>query len=227
MQALIFDFDGVVMDSEPIHYEAFRQTVAPMGIDFSWEAYCAEYLGFDDREGFAAILSGAGRDPVAADIPGLIATKTKIVQHLLATATDAIPGTVEMLIAANDAGIPVAICSGALRVEVEVACEALGILPRIRTIVGADDVTRSKPDPESYRLTLVRLGEAIGRDLDPAQCVAIEDSPVGLQSAIGAGLNTCALATSYAPAELAIANRVVGNLTELTLDELAALAGNQ
>ncbi len=225
MQALIFDFDGVVMDSEPIHYEAFRQTVAPMGVDFSWEAYCADYLGFDDREGFAAILSDAGRAPATYDLTELIATKTKIVQHLLATAADAIPGTVEMLVAANNAGIPVAICSGALRVEVEVACEALGILPRIRTIVGADDVTKSKPDPESYQLALTRLSEVLGRELDPAACVAIEDSPIGLQSAIGAGLVTCALATSYDPAELTIATRVVANLTEITLDELAALAG--
>lgn len=224
MQALIFDFDGVVMDSEPIHYEAFRQTVAPLGVDFSWEAYCADYLGFDDREGFVAILSDAGRTPDTYDLADLIAAKTQIVQHLLATSTDAIPGTVEMLRAANDAGIPVAICSGALRIEVEVACEALGILDRVRLIVGADDVERSKPDPESYRLALSRLGEVLGQSLNPAACVAIEDSPVGLQSAIGAGLRTCALATSYAPAELAIADRVAGNLTEITLDELTALA---
>jgi beta-phosphoglucomutase len=224
MQALIFDFDGVVMDSEPIHYEAFRQAVAPMGVDFSWDTYCADYLGFDDREGFAAILSDAGRGPDTYDLSELIATKTKIVQHLLATATDAIPGTVEMLVAADDAGIPVAICSGALRVEVEVACEALGILPRIRTIVGADDVAQSKPDPESYHLALARLSEILGHELDSAACVAIEDSPVGLQSAIGAGLATCALATSYPADKLDIATRIVANLTELSLDELAALA---
>ncbi|MBT3278059.1 MAG: HAD family phosphatase [Phycisphaerales bacterium] len=225
MQALIFDFDGVVMDSEPIHFEAFRQSIAPLGVDFSWDTYCADYLGFDDREGFAAILTDAGVDLATVSIPELIEAKTQIVQHLLATATETIPGTVEMLVAASDAGIPVAICSGALRIEVEVACRALEILPRVRTIVGADDVEKSKPDPESYRLAIARLSEILGSDLDPAQCVAIEDSPVGLQSAIGAGMKTCALATSYAKDELTMADRVVANLTELTLDDLSALSG--
>jgi HAD superfamily hydrolase (TIGR01509 family) len=192
-QAVIFDFDGVLVDSEPAHYRAFQAVLGPLGLGYDWDTYLAHYMGFDDRDGFREALRAAGRPvPEGEDLEALIRAKTEAFEAEMRAGLTPIPGAAACV--HRLAGYPRAVCSGALRSEIEPTLAALGIEEAMLTVVAADDVARSKPDPESYDLARRRLGEAVGRDLDPAACVAIEDTPTGVASARSAGLCVVGLA---------------------------------
>ncbi|MCD4824509.1 MAG: HAD family phosphatase [Phycisphaerae bacterium] len=225
MDALIFDFDGVIADSEPIHYLGFADVLAEMGIELAKKEYVEKYLGFDDHDGFRAIMSDRGLPCTEEQLAQWTAAKTRVVQQHLGNSVQPIPGTLEMIRAAAAANMPLAIYSGSLRKEVELATKALGVWDCFAVIVAAEDVENGKPHPEGYRKACKQLGQACNRQLDPAGCVVCEDSPVGTASAKAAGMNVCALATSYHHGELAAADRVVDNLSGMTLADLEALAG--
>jgi len=209
---MIFDFDGVVVDSEPIHLLAFQRVLAREGLEMTRKDYYGRYLGFDDHDCFAAVAADKGRHFSETQIAEMTRNKTEIVQKAIKESIKPLPGAVALLRAADAAGIPVAICSGALRAEIELAAEKVGVLPHILTIVAAEDVPRGKPDPAGYKLTLQRLGEAIGRPVAPGRCLAIEDSPAGVEAAAAAGMKTLAVTNSYPRAALSAADCVVESL---------------
>lgn len=223
MDALIFDFDGVVVDSEPIHLMGFQRVLAGAGLTLTEKDYYEKYLGYDDHD---AILI-AGRDQgVAFDearIAELTAAKSRIVQQAFAESIPALPGAVELIAAAHQACIPVGVCSGALREEVELAATTVGVRGHFLDIVAAKDVRRGKPDPEGYVLALERLRAATGRTIRSQKSLAVEDSPAGIAAARGAGMKVLAVATSYRPDQLRQADRTVRRLSEVTLPELEAL----
>ena len=222
MDALIFDLDGVLVDSEPLHLRTFQQVLACEKLTLTEQAYFDCYLGYDDRDAFAAVARDNGREFSPEDITRLIAKKTALLKKLLADITP-MPGAVELVRQAADADVPMAVCSGALREEVELACRAIGLLDCFRTVVSADQVGRSKPDPESYRLSLQRLTESTGKPLDAAKVVAVEDTPAGIESARGAGMKTLAVTNSYPADALAAADRIVTSLADVALADLEAL----
>ena len=223
MDALIFDYDGVVLDSEPYHYEGFQQILKQFDITIPADIYADRYLGLTDFEGFRKIFNDYNRTDQLDNIEDLVQKKTAIVQNLIRNHATAIPGTVELVKSAVDSKIPIAICSGALRDEVKIGAETLGILEHFPVIVSAEDVSQGKTDPEGYIKTCRLLSEKVGKKISPNRCVVCEDSPAGTAAANSAGMRVCGLATSYAKHELPLADIVVENLSEISISQLARL----
>lgn len=211
------------MDSEPIHLMAFRRVLKGVGVELTREAYYGKYLGYDDHDCFAAAMRDNGLTCSETQIAEMTATKTVIVQQEFAESILPLDGAVALIRDADDAGVPVAVCSGALRGEIELASKSIGVLESFASIVAAEDVEHGKPHPEGYQLALSRLIEATGRDLKARRCVAIDDSPAGIEAAKAAGLQVLAVTSSYPPTRLQAADRVVGSLIGVdisVLDEL-------
>jgi beta-phosphoglucomutase len=224
MDAVVFDFDGVIVDSEPVHWAGFARVLRAHGIELSWDGYRERYLGYDDRDCFLAVGRDHGLAFAHVQLAAMTAAKTEVVREVLASSVQALPGAVELIASLHAAGVPLAICSGALRPEIEIAAGRVGVLDRFRTVVAAEDVPRGKPDPSGYTLALQRLCDAAGRPLVACRSVAIEDSPAGIAAASDAGLRVLGVATSYGAAALVRADTIVGSLTEVTPARLAALA---
>ena len=223
MDGLIFDFDGVIVDSEPIHLACFRQVLATFGATLATEDYYSKYLGFDDHDCFAAAMRAAG---LAADdrrIAGMTADKTRLVQRAYADSIRPQPGAVDLVRAAARERMPLAVCSGGLRDEIVLAARRVGVMECFPVLVTAEDVPRGKPDPAGYRLSLEKLSQNAGRRLNAAGTVVVEDAPAGIEAAKAAGMKVLAVASSYPPAALAKADRIVRSLTETDLAGLRAM----
>ena len=227
LQAIVFDFDGVIADSERLHLRAYQEILAPEGIAISNEDYYNRYLGYDDVGVFKAV----GRDQgVAMDdrrVSDLIARKGRRYESLAAAGDMLFPGAADFVRSAADASVPIAIASGALIHEIEDVLERADLLSLFPVIVGADQTEHSKPHPEPYQTALARLRAHTGRDLITRRTVAIEDSRWGLLSARDAELRCVAVTNTYTEAELrADAELVVAGLDALTLEALDALCAD-
>ncbi|MFW6059754.1 MAG: HAD family hydrolase [Phycisphaeraceae bacterium] len=228
LKAIVFDFDGVLVDSEPLHFEAFLEVLRPLGVTFDYRQYLLEFIGFDDRDAFAHILDGteAGADDDRAGrIAELCAHKQTAFERLVKRGIEPIPGAMPLVDAAAQC-MPIAIASGATMSDITLILDQLGRRDVFEVIVSADQVERSKPDPTSYALAVERLAALHPeRALTPADCLAIEDTAAGLASARLAGLHTLGVATTGTPNQLADAERTVETLTEVTLADLEAWFG--
>jgi beta-phosphoglucomutase len=214
MDAVIFDFDGVIVDSEPVHWAGFARVLRGEGVELGWEEYRERYLGFDDHDCFAAVLADRGIAAAEAALAALTRAKTAVVQEALASSAVAMPGAVALIDELSAGGVPLAVCSGALRAEIEVATRRAGVRGRFLAVVAAEDVRHGKPDPEGYVLAVARLRSITGAELRPDRCVAIEDSPAGIEAAKAAGLRVLAVAVSYPAEALREADAVVATLAD-------------
>jgi beta-phosphoglucomutase len=215
IRAVVFDFDGVLADTERLHLVALRDTLATRGWTLTDEDYFTHYLGYDDRGCFTEF---ARREGVALS-DDVLQTLLRDKEHRYADLFDrgqVLFPTARPCIERLAADFPLAIASGSLRGEIERILDANDLRRFFRTIVGADDVVEGKPAPESYAKAVAALGIA-GPD-----AIAIEDSPWGLQSARGAGLRTIGITTSYPAPVLTDAQHVVASLDEITADALRA-----
>ena len=222
LQAIVFDFDGVIADSEPLHLRAFQQTLAEAGIELTAADYYARYLGYDDAGLMEVLAADRGIAMDDRDVRSLIARKGARLLEMLHDGHVLFPGAVEFIRSAA-AEVPIAIASGAMKHEIVEIIGTAGVGGLFTAIVAAGDTPESKPSPAPYRLAFERLREGSGRELDPRRCVAIEDSRWGLESAQGAGLRCVGVTHSYSAAELRGAELVVGSLGELTLPALDRL----
>ncbi|MBQ9344406.1 MAG: HAD family phosphatase [Kiritimatiellae bacterium] len=193
--ALIFDFDGVLVDSEPLHCQTISETLVAHGWPpVPWDLYQKTLMGFDDRDAFrhAAPVGTSERD-----IAALVAEKAALFAALAeAGRVPPLPGAAEAVRRAMATGLPVALCSGALRSDVEPVLRHLDLVSAFPVLVTAEDVAHSKPDPESYRLVLSKLGVA------PEKAIVFEDSLDGLLSATAAGIPVYGITTHLPPAVL-------------------------
>lgn len=224
LQAIVFDFDGVIADSEPLHLRAFQHTLREHGLQLSPAEYYARYLGFDDVGLIRALAEDRGVNLSEPDVQAFLAHKAATLEQFLQDASVLFPGAAEFIRTAA-AEVPVAIASGALRHEIVAILERASLRDAFTAIVASGDTPESKPSPAPYVLAFEQLREFTGMDLQPERCVAIEDSRWGLRSARGAGLRCVGVTTSYPPEELEGADLVVGGLSDLnveTLDRLCA-----
>ena len=227
-KAIIFDFDGVIVDSEPLHYQAFVLVGKSLNFEMTWEQYLTQYIGFDDRDAFRYMLAQAieaGHTPDVQDVDvtlaELIAKKQLAFEAIAESGTAAIPGSIELIEQAHAANLPIAIASGATHADIEQMLRLLKIRDRFEVIVAADDVERSKPDPTTYAKAFEKLAARHPHHgLTPETTLAIEDTSAGLASALGAGLQTLALRTTSPDASLQKAGRVVEDLAGVTLATL-------
>lgn len=210
MRPTLFDFNGVLVDDEDVHFEAFREAVAPLGIELTRAAYVERYLGYDDAGAFRAILEDARRAASDEAIAALVEEKKPLYLKRV-DRVHVFDGAAE-LIARRAARGPVAIVSGALRHEIELGLEKLGA--KVDFIVAAEDAPRCKPDPMGYLLAVQRLGE------DGARAVVIEDSVAGVRAAKRARLRCVAVTHTYRAEELAEADAITTSLAAITDDLL-------
>lgn len=208
--ATFFDFNGVLVDDEAVHLEAFRDALRPLGIQVSHDDYFERYIGFDDVGAFRAILSDAALDADEARVRALVAAKKPLYLQRAQAELRTFDGAAS-LVRRRAATGPVAVVSGALRDEIEFGLDALGVRDAVGFIVAAEDTSDCKPHPEGYLIALERLGARADR------AVVIEDSVAGVQAAKAAGLVCLAVEHSAPARELlaAGADRVRAALADL------------
>lgn len=211
-RAVLFDFDGVVVNSEPLHFHAFHEVLRDENIELTEAEYYAELLGFDDRGGFKYIFEKRGLPLPPATFLRVMTRKSQVMRRLIEQRKfSALPGA-EAFIRALWRHYPLAICSGALREEIETMLEGINLRDCFRTIVAAEDVSVGKPDPSGYLQTVRLVGELTGRRLSPADCLIIEDAPNVVQSVRQAGFKVMAVTTTYPADKLTDANWTVPSL---------------
>jgi beta-phosphoglucomutase len=222
LQAVVFDFDGVIANSEPLHLKAFQQALAEDGIRLSQEEYYSRYLGYDDVGLLEALTRDRALPASGRYITEMVALKGNKLQQMLHAGEVLFPGAARFIREAASA-LPIAIASGALRHEILEILDGADLRSLFAVIVASGDTPQSKPSPAPYLLAFERLKEVSGLDLDCRRSVAIEDSRWGLESARGAGLRCVGVTTSYVADELPGAELIVSGLDALTLDALDAL----
>jgi beta-phosphoglucomutase len=222
LSGVVFDFDGVLVDSEPLHFEALKEALVGEGIAITREEYLAHYIAYDDRESIRRALEQHGR-PFEPDQVGRVATR-KVGHYEGGLGGVVLFKGARELIAALAARVPIAIASGARGAEIEAVLRAAGLRGAFRGIVSAESVRSGKPHPEPYRRALGMLSDPGAPPLPPGRCVAFEDSIAGIASAREAGMKVVAVTNSLPASRLALAHRVVSGLDTLSLADLDALA---
>ena len=213
--AVIFDFNGVLVDDESVHFALFREVLAQEGVRITESDYHDRYLGYDDRGCFEAALRDAGKPADPGYLDALITRKAQRYVEAAAQGLRFFPAAAETL-GAVAARWPVAICSGALRPEIEYGLSRLGRLDQVKAIVSAEDTNKCKPDPEGYRLAVFALQDHTDRSsgikpvleqaastrLAAVDCLVVEDSLAGIMSAKGAGMRAVGVSNTYTALEL-------------------------
>ena len=222
-KAVIFDFDGVITDSEVLHLRAFNQSLIPYGVEISTKDYYTNYLGFSDFDCYKTLVDNGLLKIDARQIKGIIEEKSKIFEVLSKTEGQTIDGVHEFLQLLEKNKIPMAICSGSLMVEIEVTLEKAGLRHFFKEIVSAEQVKKGKPHPEGFILALKKLNKHFRPPAAAGECIVIEDSQWGLQAGKAAGMHTVAVTNSYEAGQLTLAEKIVAHLNELTIDEMQKL----
>jgi beta-phosphoglucomutase len=220
MRAVLFDFDGVLVNSEPLHYRALRECLLPEGIEISEEEYAGSYLAYDDAEAIRVALERHGQAFHGGRVRAIAERKAELFDDLLES-VPFFPGAPE-LVRALSREVPVAIASGALHREIERILSAAGLRDAFTAIVAADDVTRGKPHPEPY-LTAMAAVTPRAPGLAAEDCLVVEDSMPGIAAGRAAGMKVLAVSTSYSADRLTAAHRVVPSLAGLRVADLRAL----
>ncbi|MCY4027380.1 MAG: HAD family phosphatase [Acidobacteria bacterium] len=221
---VIFDFDGVIADTERLHLRAFQHVLAGGPMTLTEEAYDARYLGYDDAGVFEALAADQGRPLPRREIERMVAAKGRRYDDLVGAGEVVFPDAPDC-IARLSADLILGIASGALHGEIDAVLEAAGLHRHFAAVVAADDVERSKPAPDSYLRAVELLSAALGRPPSPSGFVAIEDSRWGIEAATAAGLRCVGITTSYGPEALPGAALVVSRLAEVDREALAAVCG--
>jgi len=241
LKAVIFDCDGVIVDSEPLHLKTFQRVLADEGITLTQEAYNQTYLAMDDKGCFEAVLTAHNRQTDQAKIKRLIHQKMALYRasqqelHIYAG--------VHKLVKTLVGKVHLAIASGAFRGEIKFALDQAGIRSAFPVIVSAQDVKQGKPNPEAFLTALAKLnglyydshaqrgGGLAGYvallpqgGVPPGECVVIEDSVHGVMAARSAGMKSVAVTNSYPKETLqSFADYVVDSLDTLTIHDLENL----
>ncbi|HSL05307.1 MAG TPA: HAD family phosphatase [Nitrospiraceae bacterium] len=220
LTAIIFDFDGVIADTEPLHFASFRQTLAETGISLTESDYYTNYLGYDDRDCFIAALTAHQGPSDHAVLSQLMQRKAHAYLESVHNHLVIFPGVHEFVREAA-AAFPLAIASGALRHEIEVILEQAGLRKEFLHITSAEDVTRGKPDPQPFLYALAALNrQRPAQAITAGSCLVIEDSIPGIRAAKTAGMKVLAVANTHTIQDLHEAHVVTQSLAQVRLSEL-------
>jgi beta-phosphoglucomutase len=218
MSALLFDFDGVIVHSEPLHYIAIRDTFAAHGIHFTEETYYQRYVAYADRDLFPIIATDLQLTLTPDHLHTMLEEKWHRFADLVRTqGVETFTATLDLIREAHARKVTIALVTAAMRRDVDLILGSLNVLNSFTTIVSAMDVPKSKPDPAPYALACARL------KLSPDQCVALEDTPGGIASARGAGCHVIGVCHTLPAHRLQQATRVIASSKELTVDAMLAL----
>ena len=215
IKAIVFDFDGVLADSEMLHLRVYNELLAPAGVTLSTEEYCERYLGFDDEGAFQQVARDRNLMLGDEEIEMLIVEKARRFEALVGASNVLYPSAAACVRRLGSEW-PLGIASGARRGEIELMLRGAGLLDAFRFIVAAGETDNGKPAPDPY----LRAAELHG--VPPRTCVAIEDSHAGLESAREAGMRTVAIGTTY-PRNTLVADAVIDSLDEFTVEFIRRL----
>ena len=222
LRALIFDFNGIIVDDEPIHFELFRKVFSEEGIDLTKQAYYERYLGFDDRGAFSFGFGEHGRPLSHQKLTELIDRKALYYQQAIRNHVTIFPGAKELIVNLAD-DLPLAVASGALRNEIETILTTAGLIRHFKAIVSAEDVERGKPEPDIFIKALAILNAGMDNAIQASDCIVIEDSKEGIKGARRAGMKCLAVTNSHPAELLGEAHAIVKSLEEVGLARLAQL----
>lgn len=213
--AVLLDFDGVIVDSEPMHEAGLRAGFAKLGMTLTPEMNATSLVGFADRDTYRAVCAMHGRAPSDDEFAAISRDKWIFAQEAMVRGEmPEYQGTLRLIAEVKQAGIPLAICSGARRHEILAVVERLGFGDALSFIISADDVTRCKPDPEPYATAVSRLKAR------PDRCITVEDTDKGVASAKAAGIKAVAVGHTLPRERLQHADHFIPHADHLSLDLL-------
>jgi HAD superfamily hydrolase (TIGR01509 family) len=221
LRAILFDFDGTIAQSEPLHFAAFAEALGERGVSLPQALYYQRYLGLTDAEGLGRMLDDFGRTDLYAEAPALLHRKAEIMAQKIAAGVPLCPGVTSFVARATQR-VALAIVSGARSVEIHWVLERAGLHPFFPLILGAEEIERGKPDPEGYRIACTRLRERVV-GLGPEQCLVVEDSPRGIAAAHAAGMHVIALPHTCPAEALRDADRIYTSYDEIEWRDLESL----
>ncbi|MBI2485779.1 MAG: HAD family phosphatase [Deltaproteobacteria bacterium] len=224
LRALIFDFDGVIADAEPVHMRAFQEVLSEEGLSLSREEYYDRYLALDDKTFFTTVFKDRGKRFDKTLIKSLMDRKSGCYDRFIRENIVIFPGVPNFVKNASKR-YALAIGSGALRHEIEFILEYAGIREEFKVITSAEDVTNCKPDPEVFIKALKRINASLISDakIYPHECLVVEDSIYGIKAAHSAGMRCLAVSNSYPVQKLSEADMVVNGLNEVKIEDLEKL----
>lgn len=232
-RAVLFDFDGVIVNSEPLHFFAMQEALASEKIELTEDEYYRELIGFDDRGAFRNVYQRRGMTLEPKTLLALLTGKSERMMDLIRRRHfHALPG-VEEFVRALWRHVPLAICTGGLREEVEAMLEGVALRDCFQFIVAAEDVTAGKPDPQGYLLCVQQINHRWAErahgppqmPLRPVECLVIEDAPTVIRAVKTVGFSTLAVASSYPLMKLAEADYAVKALKiDEVLEQVPTLA---
>jgi beta-phosphoglucomutase len=220
LRAAVFDFDGVIVDSEPLHFRALRDALRTENVEITHAEYWDHLLAYDDLSSIRVAFERRGERLEPERLARVARAKAARFAALIPE-IPVFPGAREV-IGALAGELPLAIASGARREEIEQILAGIGLREAFAAVVGAGDAPRTKPDPAPY-LEAARQLAASASGLLPQECVAFEDSAPGVLSALGAGMKVVGVAHTYPAEKLRSAHRVVGSLAALEPGSLRGL----
>lgn len=212
-RAMLFDFNGVIIDDEPLHLELIQRVLREEGLNITDVACRDKCLGVPDRAGFEALLHEAARPVNETVVKALIARKADAYLEAIRARDLLFPG-VQALVQRLAAQYPLALVSGALRQEVDFTLTRAGLHEHFSVIVTAEDVSKGKPHPAGFLQALASLNETQTRSIQPHECLVIEDSIAGVEAAKRAGMFCVAVTHSFPAAALQKADLVVAGFAE-------------
>lgn len=223
IRAVIFDFDGVLADSERLHYRLYQEILAPLGAGFTWEEYQSRWMALHDQGCIQAVLEDRGLPAPAGRARELSGRKFELFKESLSTGrVDLFPG-VAKFVEELARSYPLAVCSGAVGAEIREVLRASGIEKHFGAIVAAEDTARHKPDPEPYRKSLEALAAASRTRLHPAECLVFEDTPDGIRAAKGAGMRCVGVLHSFPAEKLGQADATISGFEGATMENILGL----
>lgn len=221
IRTVIFDLDGTLVDTEPVHLEAFNEVLAARGLTIEPHEYFARLVGLDDRDCFATVLREHGEPGGEAAIAAMIARKTVSYTAKIRARDVLRPGAGRFVRACAER-FPLILATGTLRAEAELILRRAGLRDLFLDVLGAEDAERGKPAPDIFVAALGRLGFLL-RDrnpIKPRQCLVVEDTPAGIEAAHAAGMRVLATEGTVAAARLAGADFVARDFEAIDLDAI-------
>lgn len=224
LKAVIFDFDGVICDSELLHYRALNTVFNRYGVDVPKAVHWDKYLGYTDVENIEAVNRDYAMGLDDAGVRTVMAEKKRAFEAMARAESLIIDGVATFVRMLVENTIDRAICSGALRSDIDMMLNGSGFAEAFEIIVTADDITKGKPDPQGYLMALDKLNAATGGGIHSSDCVVIEDSHWGLEAAASAGMHPVAVTNTYGRDMLETkAEFVVDRLDRISIDTLKNL----
>jgi len=217
-KAILLDFNGVVVNDEPIHGELYRQLLLERGFDLSVEQYEEHFLGKDDYSIGLQALEMAGAKPSFEEAKALVEEKTRRYVERIEGELDPVKGVAEFMDTVRERAM-LGVVSGAPGLEITHVLGLLDLENRLDVFVPLETFDRGKPDPQGYLLGLARLNlDLAGKSLPPIfphEVLVVEDSKAGFKAGLEAGMVVAALTTSHGPETFPGAFKAVSTLEEL------------